>query len=125
MNSPSTNIKAARTYNTAKDTQTDHSLCLMMAKIPTKKDSGPTRENMTESVIESMENKGLPTIVGFTLTATAPRSESAVSTTEAIPNPTAHLPKRVFGIKSIFIYFYSTKKSPDWRFLVAPPAGRC
>ena len=77
-----------------------------MAKIPTRKDSGPAKENMTESTIDSIESKGLPSItVGSPPMANAKISEIAVNITKAIPIPTDHLPKRVFGIKSIFINF--------------------
>jgi len=86
----------------------------MTVKIPIRKDSRPVRESVTESI----GNKGLPTVtVGSPFMAIAIRSESAISTTKAIPSFTDHLPKRVFGIKSIFIYFHSTKKPPSWRFV--------
>ena len=85
-----------------------------MAKIPIRNDTGPARVNMTESILASIESKGLPAMTaGFPPIATAKRSEIAVSITKAIPIPTDHLPRRVFGIKSIFIYLYSIKKSPS------------
>ncbi len=79
---------------------------------------------MMESVVESIESKGLSAMtVGFPPMVAAKRSESAVSTTKAIPSPTDHLPGRVFGIKFNLIYFYYIKKPPQWRFFMAGPAG--
>ncbi len=84
----------------------------MMVKIPTKKDSRPARESATERI----GNKGLPTVAVISpFMATATRSESAISTTKTIPNPTDHLAKRVFGIKTIFIYFILAKNHPLYK----------
>lgn len=85
--------------------QTDQSLCLMIAKIPIKKDSGPAKVTIIERIVVSIKNKRLLVMTaGFPFTTTAIRSENAVSATKEMPNPTDHFPKRVFGTKSIFIY---------------------
>jgi len=70
-----------------------------MVKIPRRKDSKLVREETTESI----KNIGL---LGFLFMAAARKSENAISTTKAIASPTAHLPKRVFGIKSPNFYLF-------------------
>lgn len=72
--------------------------------MPNKKDSGPASENKIERILASSERKKLlAATLGFPPMATAKINDSAVSSTKAIPKPTAHLPERVLGIKFIFI----------------------